>query len=469
MSRPRAAAAQSSAASAATVLKPPADAPVRTPNSNPIPTPFASHFRPLGLGALPPAPYPAPFYYMGRPPLFPPVMPPGAFPGPSMYPPLPPPPGGFVPHPGIPSPQFGRPPSLPVAPASEPHFIVYVGNIASTVCGLVKSWKRVSNPCGGTPIKLGFCEFGSGEDSLRAKRFLNKLSVDGQELVVNVNAATKEYLEKYGENATEEKVEEAEMQKIRCMVEERRRTKLPGSPTSPVQTSASIGDADGDGNIRGSALEERKVRRRCEKEEHLGEMKAPGSQGWEGREVTAAVKSSLQIDAASSMDVAKKHNTVNDERKSQHNAIFASLEGDGFHKSNDEEKGTVSVPALVSDKQNNSAPGEKVGFELQSTSKSVDKKTLDAEQLLATVPKTKEELFAYVINWEIYDKHGLHAKIMPWASKKGSQYLAIKEHVDAAAILEPLAGHLEDDTEKFFLSLWRKLIFEIKKVETGLA
>ncbi|KQJ90099.1 hypothetical protein BRADI_4g29400v3 [Brachypodium distachyon] len=286
------------------------------------------------------------------------------------------------------------------------------------VCGLVKSWKRVSNPCGGTPIKLGFCEFGSGEDSLRAKRFLNKLSVDGQELVVNVNAATKEYLEKYGENATEEKVEEAEMQKIRCMVEERRRTKLPGSPTSPVQTSASIGDADGDGNIRGSALEERKVRRRCEKEEHLGEMKAPGSQGWEGREVTAAVKSSLQIDAASSMDVAKKHNTVNDERKSQHNA-----KGDGFHKSNDEEKGTVSVPALVSDKQNNSAPGEKVGFELQSTSKSVDKKTLDAEQLLATVPKTKEELFAYVINWEIYDKHGLHAKIMPWASKKGSQYL----------------------------------------------
>ncbi|KQJ90098.1 hypothetical protein BRADI_4g29400v3 [Brachypodium distachyon] len=285
------------------------------------------------------------------------------------------------------------------------------------VCGLVKSWKRVSNPCGGTPIKLGFCEFGSGEDSLRAKRFLNKLSVDGQELVVNVNAATKEYLEKYGENATEEKVEEAEMQKIRCMVEERRRTKLPGSPTSPVQTSASIGDADGDGNIRGSALEERKVRRRCEKEEHLGEMKAPGSQGWEGREVTAAVKSSLQIDAASSMDVAKKHNTVNDERKSQHNAR------DGFHKSNDEEKGTVSVPALVSDKQNNSAPGEKVGFELQSTSKSVDKKTLDAEQLLATVPKTKEELFAYVINWEIYDKHGLHAKIMPWASKKGSQYL----------------------------------------------
>lgn len=40
----------------------------------------------------------------------------------------------------------------------------------------------------------------------------------------------------------------------------------------------------------------------------------------------------------------------------------------------------------------------------QGTSKSEDKKTLDAKQLLATVPKTKEELFACDVNWAIYDK-----------------------------------------------------------------
>ena len=61
------------------------------------------------------------------------------------------------------------------------------------------------------------------------------------------------------------------------------------------------------------------------------------------------------------------------------------------------------VPGLVSDKQNISG-GEKLGFELQATSKSGDKKILDAKQLLATVPKTKEELFAHDINWAIYDK-----------------------------------------------------------------
>ena len=61
------------------------------------------------------------------------------------------------------------------------------------------------------------------------------------------------------------------------------------------------------------------------------------------------------------------------------------------------------MPGLVSDKQNISAV-EKVGLELQATSISGDKKTLDAKQLLATVPKTKEELFAHDINWAIYDE-----------------------------------------------------------------
>ena len=77
---------------------------------------------------------------------------------------------------------------------------------------------------------------------------------------------------------------------------------------------------------------------------------------------------------------------------------------DGFHKSNGEGKGIVSLPVLVSDKLNSSAPGEKVSFELQATSKSGNKETFDAEQLLAAIPKTKEELFAYDVNWAIYDK-----------------------------------------------------------------
>jgi hypothetical protein len=86
------------------------------------------------------------------------------------------------------------------------------------------------------------------------------------------------------------------------------------------------------------------------------------------------------------------------------NLFLLHWTGDGFHKSSDEETGIVSVPALVSDKQDSGAPGEKVGLQLQAPSKSGNEETLDAKQLLAAVPKTKEELFAYDVDWAIYDK-----------------------------------------------------------------
>lgn len=51
------------------------------------------------------------------------------------------------------------------------------------LCGPVKSWKRPQDPAG-TLKGFGFCEFESAEGVLRALRLLNKLSVDGQELMV---------------------------------------------------------------------------------------------------------------------------------------------------------------------------------------------------------------------------------------------------------------------------------------------
>lgn len=55
------------------------------------------------------------------------------------------------------------------------------------LCGPVKSWKRTQNPSSGKPVSFGFCEFESAEGILRATRLLNKLSIDGQELVVCVS------------------------------------------------------------------------------------------------------------------------------------------------------------------------------------------------------------------------------------------------------------------------------------------
>ncbi|CAN6448687.1 unnamed protein product [Victoria cruziana] len=110
------------------------------------------------------------------------------------------------------------------------------------------------------------------------------------------------------------------------------------------------------------------------------------------------------------------------------------------------------------------------------------KKLLDAKQLIDMIPKTKEELFAYDINWAIYDKHDLHERMRPWISKKITEFLgeeettlvdyivtSTKDHVKASQMLELLQAILDDEAEMFVLKMWRMLIFEIKKVETGLS
>lgn len=116
-----------------------------------------------------------------------------------------------------------RPPAPAVTPLDKPPTAVYVGKIAPTVdndfilsllriCGPVKSWKRTQNPSNGKPVAFGFCEFESAEGILRATRLLNKLSIDGQELVVNINDATKEYLKKHveGKKKAQENAKEKE-------------------------------------------------------------------------------------------------------------------------------------------------------------------------------------------------------------------------------------------------------------------
>ncbi|XVF02445.1 hypothetical protein REPUB_Repub04eG0175800 [Reevesia pubescens] len=111
-----------------------------------------------------------------------------------------------------------------------------------------------------------------------------------------------------------------------------------------------------------------------------------------------------------------------------------------------------------------------------------NQKLLDAKQLIDMIPKTKEELFSYEINWDVYDQHALHERMRPWISKKITEFLgeeektlvdyivsSTQEHVKALQMLELLQSILDEEAEMFVLKMWRMLIFEIKKVETGLA
>ncbi|KAF8046127.1 hypothetical protein N665_4007s0002 [Sinapis alba] len=108
------------------------------------------------------------------------------------------------------------------------------------------------------------------------------------------------------------------------------------------------------------------------------------------------------------------------------------------------------------------------------------KKLMDAKQLIDTIPKTKEELFSYEINWAMYDQHQLHERMRPWISKKIMEFLGEEEatlvdfivsntqqHVKASQMLELLQSILDEEAEMFVLKMWRMLIFEIKRVEAG--
>lgn len=385
-----------------------------------------------------------------------------------------------------------RPPIAPLAPANEPEFKVYVGKIASTVdsdfvlsllqlCGVVKSWNPVTNPIDGIRTAFGFCDFESAEGSLRAWRLLNKLSIDGQELVLNVNEATRAYLQKFGENTTEENAKEAETEKGDGMV---------SLADSGNDLARAIPDLTERGDVGGQMSSQGKTKRcRYSTEKYsdsdkdimqkihiMIEDRIKSLEGREDGEVSPAGNSSLQIDAVSSMDVSMDwESTVEHKRKRQH------MERE-FHMNSDEEKSIVCQPGLISDKHNSSAPGEEVDLEPQATSKSGNEETLDAKQLLAAVPKTKEELFAYDVNWAIYDKHGLHEKMRSWISEKTAEIFgeeipefvdyvvaSTKEHVEAPRMLEALASLMDHSAEQFVFSVWTNLVFEIKKVEAGLA
>ena len=96
-----------------------------------------------------------------------------------------------------------RPTSSALPPKST---TLYVGKIAPTVddsviralleaCGPMKSWKRVQDPETQQPKGFGFCEYEEADGVLKALQLLNKLSLDGQELLLKWNTATEKYIE----------------------------------------------------------------------------------------------------------------------------------------------------------------------------------------------------------------------------------------------------------------------------------
>eukprot|EP01117_Protostelium_nocturnum_P000979 TRINITY_DN112_c3_g1_i1.p1 TRINITY_DN112_c3_g1~~TRINITY_DN112_c3_g1_i1.p1 ORF type:complete len:635 (+),score=289.52 TRINITY_DN112_c3_g1_i1:1992-3896(+) len=97
------------------------------------------------------------------------------------------------------------------------------------------------------------------------------------------------------------------------------------------------------------------------------------------------------------------------------------------------------------------------------------------KSVIEQIPTTKEELFAYPINWEIIERNNIvEERMKGWVTKKVVEYLGEEEKVLIDFILKGIRGRtnpvdilkqisvvLDDEGEVFVTKMWQMLIYEM--------
>ena len=108
-----------------------------------------------------------------------------------------------------------------------------------------------------------------------------------------------------------------------------------------------------------------------------------------------------------------------------------------------------------------------------------DAADVDVASLIRRVPTAEADIFAYVIDWNIYTTAQIHRTVRKWIAKKTTELLGEEEPALVDFIADKLADApapdalaadllpvLDDESRAFVLNLWRVLIFEILKVSS---
>ena len=106
---------------------------------------------------------------------------------------------------------------------------------------------------------------------------------------------------------------------------------------------------------------------------------------------------------------------------------------------------------------------------------------LKSKDIYMSLPKDKDRVFAFPLNYESLESHQVFDKIVrPWVAKKIKEYLGVEEeamirlvitHVQkqdtASSLLEKVGPILDDVAESFVLKLWQVILFENEKIVQG--
>ncbi|CDW73846.1 UNKNOWN [Stylonychia lemnae] len=111
------------------------------------------------------------------------------------------------------------------------------------------------------------------------------------------------------------------------------------------------------------------------------------------------------------------------------------------------------------------------------------KKILEkTKELYAKLPKTKEDIFKFQLNWNNLFMHDVIEKVgRPWIGKKVKEYMGVEEQAvvqliikilnqkpDHIGLQSKLKDILDQKTEEFVMKLWQTMAFECMKVDEGL-
>eukprot|EP01128_Nolandella_sp_AFSM9_P007008 TRINITY_DN3735_c0_g1_i1.p1 TRINITY_DN3735_c0_g1~~TRINITY_DN3735_c0_g1_i1.p1 ORF type:complete len:581 (+),score=101.38 TRINITY_DN3735_c0_g1_i1:29-1744(+) len=98
-----------------------------------------------------------------------------------------------------------------------------------------------------------------------------------------------------------------------------------------------------------------------------------------------------------------------------------------------------------------------------------------AQAVVKQIPTNKEDLFAFPVDWALFDKAKLsESKVRPWIAMKMEEILGEEEptltgfilellttHSAPSVVLEQLTEVLDDEAEMFVIKLWRFLLYSV--------
>ncbi|KAJ3053446.1 hypothetical protein HK097_004260, partial [Rhizophlyctis rosea] len=109
-----------------------------------------------------------------------------------------------------------------------------------------------------------------------------------------------------------------------------------------------------------------------------------------------------------------------------------------------------------------------------------EERTAAQQELIASIPAEKEELFKWQVKWTYMDESLLNGNIKEFVTRKVQEYIGeedsffigeimelLKKHAKGEQVLNELGNALGDDAEVFTLKLWRRVVYETEARSQG--